>query len=99
MQRSEGRRRRGRPPGAGTLSQLGEDIIRQALDEKETALASLTLERTAKIIGRWPTEPAKSARPGAAGAKAVEPPEPTEVLVYTSEPLTMDQWAERVRGE
>jgi len=59
-------------------------IIRAARVEGNLAVASATLERAARIAGLWSE---KSAPIDAAGPPAAQ--------VFTSEPMTAEQWSEK----
>jgi hypothetical protein len=59
-------------------------IIRAAKAEGNYAVASATLERAARIAGLWSEKPASADPAGAPPAQ-----------VFTSEPLTPEQWSEK----
>jgi hypothetical protein len=59
-------------------------IIRDAKAKANYAAASATLERAARIAGLWSEKPAAD---DAAG--------PPPAQVFTSEPLTPEQWSEK----
>ena len=58
-------------------------IIRAAKAEGNFAVASATLERAARIAGLWSEKP------------AAEPQAASPAQVFTSEPLTAEQWSEK----
>ena len=59
-------------------------IIQAAKDGDNLAVASATLERAARIAGLWAEKPAPDDASG---------PPPTQV--FTSEPLTPEQWSKK----
>ena len=65
------------------LLQEAWSIIRAAKAEGNFAVASATLERAARIAGLWSEKPA-------AETLAASPAQ-----VFTSEPLTAEQWSEK----
>ena len=64
------------------------NIIRQAKTAKNFAAASATLERVARIAGVWSDKSA-----------AGDPDGPPPTLVFTSEPMTPEQWSEKFAPE
>ena len=59
-------------------------IIRAAKAEGNFAVASATLERAARIAGLWADRPA-----------AIDPAGPPPAQVFTSEPMTAEQWSDK----
>ncbi len=59
-------------------------IIRAAKIEGNLAVASATLERAARIAGLWSERPAP-----------IDPAGPPAAQVFTSEPMTAEQWSEK----
>jgi hypothetical protein len=59
-------------------------IIHAAKAEGNFAVASATLERAARIAGLW------SEKPG-----PIDPAGPPVAQVFTSEPMTHEQWSEK----
>ena len=60
------------------------EIIGQAKQEKQLSVASATLERAARIAGVWSEKPL-----------AVDSDAPPATQVFTSEPLSPEQWSEK----
>ncbi len=74
-------------PGDRTRELLLEEawsIIRAAKAEGNFAVASATLERAARIAGLWSEKPAP-----------IDPAGPPAAQVFTSEPMTAEQWSEK----
>ena len=78
---------RQRPAGKDRTRELlleeAWSIIGAAKAEGNFAVASATLERAARIAGLWSEKPAG------------EPAGASPAQVFTSEPLTADQWSEK----
>ena len=66
----------------GRLMEEAWAIIRAAKAEGNYAVASATLERTARIAGLWSEKPTPLDPAGAPAAQ-----------VFTSEPMTPEQWS------
>ena len=79
---------RKRPPARDRIRELlleeAWSIIAAAKAEGNYAVASATLERAARIAGLW------AERPPAADPAVPPPPQ-----VFTSEPMTSEQWSEK----
>ena len=60
------------------------NIIAAAKAEGEFAVASATLERAARIAGLWSEKP-----------QPIDPAGPPATQVFTSEPITTEQWSEK----
>jgi hypothetical protein len=76
------------------LSELGEDVIEAAIMQAEVAVASLTLERVAKIVGCWPGAVSRTSG-GARLRGGDERDDGPEVLVLSSSALTDEEWLEK----
>ena len=59
-------------------------IIRAAKSDGNLAVASATLERAARIAGLWSEK-----------AAPIDPAGPPAAQVFTSEPMTAEQWSEK----
>lgn len=59
-------------------------IIRAAKSDGNLAVASATLERAARIAGLWSDKPPPT-----------DPAGPPAAQIFTSEPLTAEQWSEK----
>jgi hypothetical protein len=79
---------RKRPPAKDRTRELlmeeAWSIIRAAKEEKNFAVASATLERAARIAGLWAEKP-----------QPIDPAAPPAAQVFTSEPITAEQWSEK----
>jgi len=77
---------RKRPPAKDLTRELlleeAWSIIEAAKTEKNLAAASATLERAARIAGLWTEKPA-------------DPTSAPPAQVFTSEPMTAEQWSEK----
>jgi hypothetical protein len=79
--------RKRRPPNEGDRELLlveAWNLIHVAIAKGNFTAASATLERAARIAGVWSEKPASD---DPAGASAIQ--------VFTSEPLTPEQWSEK----
>ena len=77
--------RKRRPPEDGTRELLLAEawsLIRVAIENDNLAVASATLERAARIAGVW-------------SDKSIDASGPPATQVFTSEPLTKEQWYEK----
>ena len=76
-----------RPPAKDKTRELlleeAWSIIRAAKTEANFAVASATLERAARIAGLWAEKP------------AADPTGAPPAQVFTSEPMTPEQWSEK----
>ena len=75
-----------RPPPKDQRERLLEEawrIIEAAKAKKDFAVASATLERAARIAGVWSDKP------------AADPTGAPPAQVFTSEPMTAEQWSEK----
>ena len=68
----------------GLLLEEAWNIIRAAREKGEFAIASATLERAARIAGLWSEK-----------AAPIEEADHPATQVFTSEPMTAEQWSEK----